>query len=593
MTAYPDMFNPDLIERIPLDAAAVLDVGCGGASLFAAFRRINPRARLFGIDSDPEIAAVAAARCDAFSAQNVEGEPLPFGPDQTFDCIIYGDVLEHLREPWRLVSTQIDRLNPGGTVLLCAPNVEHWSFVYRLLAGTWDYEPRGLLDETHMRWFTLETMRQNITRLGLSPYDVVPRIFDADRARAFVDLMNPMLRAIGVDPEAYARRAAPLQYVWRARRETPQRLTVAATMLKPVGGVSDLRVLQPLAGMSTDCSVLTQVAGRIEFRSPGLDEAKVVVLHRPILTGIEGVEHVRRLVRDGWLIVTEFDDHPDFFPAMRGDDQYAFTGVHAVQTTTEPLAGILRSRNPEVRIFPNAIRALPDVRNFGDPEKMTLFFGALNREQDWAPLVPVLNAVADMAGDRLRFCIVHDQTLFDALATAHKTFTPTCDHATYMQLLGDCEISLMPLADTAFNRVKSDLKFIEAAACRTAAVASRVVYGATIEDGRNGVLFTDPGELHHALLRLISIPDSARVLGDAARSYVAAERMLAYQIADRIAWYRTLWSRRRELNAALAERVPEIFQDWPSAADPGAAAGPFSQSPLDGDPAGLALAPGG
>jgi len=74
----------------------------------------------------------------------------------------------------------------------------------------------------------------------------------------------------------------------------------------------------------------------------------------------------------------------------------------------------------------------PDVRNFVGSHLITLFFGALNRECDWAPLVPVLNDVAETTGDRLRFHVVHDQAFFDSLSTPHKQFTPTCDYETYL-----------------------------------------------------------------------------------------------------------------------------------------------------------------
>jgi glycosyltransferase involved in cell wall biosynthesis len=221
------------------------------------------------------------------------------------------------------------------------------------------------------------------------------------------------------------------------------------------------------------------------------------------------------------------------------------------------MAEVLLPRNPEVRVFPNSIRTLPEVRNFADPRAVTLFFGALNRERDWQALMPSLNAVATRVGDRLRFCVLHDQGFFDALQTPHKTFTPTCDYDTYMTLLGGCEISLMPLLDEAFNRAKSDLKFIEAGACRVAALASHVVYANSIEDGQTGLIFHDAEEFHDRLLRLVAMPDLARAIGDAARAYVENERMLAYQVAPRIAWYRDLWDRRSELTEALLARLAE------------------------------------
>jgi glycosyltransferase involved in cell wall biosynthesis len=116
----------------------------------------------------------------------------------------------------------------------------------------------------------------------------------------------------------------------------------------------------------------------------------------------------------------------------------------------------------------------------------------------------------------------------------------------------------MPLGDTPFNRAKSDLKFIEAGACRVAALASHVVYADSVEDGRTGLLFHDAEELRERLLRLVAMPELAQGLGNAARSYVAGERMLAYQVAQRIAWYRSLWARRVELTDALHARMPNL-----------------------------------
>ncbi len=150
--------------------------------------------------------------------------------------------------------------------------------------------------------------------------------------------------------------------------------------------------------------------------------------------------------------------------------------------------------------------------------------------------MPAINAVAAKAADRLRFQVVHDQEFFDALETPHKAFTPTCDYETYLRLLGESEVSLMPLSDTPFSRAKSDLKFIEAASCRVASLASSVVYGDSIEDGRTGLLFRDPMEFHLRLLRLVALPELARDIGDAGRRHVAEHRMLAYPggVADRL-----------------------------------------------------------
>lgn len=559
---YPDHANPDLLDRIPLTARRILDVGCGAGALGRAYKRRNPAARYLGIEADPLAADIAAGRLDGVARGDVEQLSSPFAGER-FDCIIYGDVLEHLRDPWRVLRAQAAALAPGGVVLVCMPNAEHWRFADRLLQGGWDYEADGLFDRTHLRWFTADTTRAALIGAGLRPIDVVPRIFDLAPARAFAARMAPLLEQ---DPEALLRRCAPLQHVWRASGALPPRLHLRATMLPPIGGVSAVRVVEPIAALATEPAVSAAIVGGagdglgIDQADPPPDAPKILVLHRPLLTGARGLATLRSLLRRGYLLVCEFDDHPDFIPVLRRPDVQNFRAVHAVQTSTEPLAAHFRTITPEVAVFPNAIAVLPEVRNHaGGP--MTLFYGGLNRQQDWPACVPALNHVAAAVGARLRFHIVGDRGLFDALTTPHKIFSPLCDYASYLDLLGHSEISLMPLQDNLFNRCKSDLKFIEAAAARVAALASPVVYGDSIEDGRTGMLFRDADELRQRLMRLVASPDIARAIGDAARASVARHRMLAYQVAPRVAWYRQLWARRAELRASLAERVPELDRD--------------------------------
>jgi len=577
MSQYPDQGNPDLLDRIPLHARVVLDVGCASGALAAAYRRRNPRARLFGIERDPAAAAVARSRMERVYEADLEVDATPFAadlPPGSIDCIVYGDVLEHLRNPWQVLKQQAAALAPDGTVLICMPNLEHWSFVERLLRGNWDYRDQGLFDRTHLRWFTTSTMHRTLRDAGLVPYDIMPRVFDQPQAEAFVTAMQPALERLGIDPREYLGRASALQHVWRAGKRALQFTAVVSTRLAPIGGVSDVRVTEPMRALLSDPAILTHVTQLNEVPNLPADMPRILVLHRPLLAGPAGLDVVRSLIGRGYVVVCEFDDHPDYIPVLQRPDIYNFSAVHAIQTTTEPLATVLRERNPEVAVFPNAVAQLPDSRNFTDPDRLTLFFGGLNRDLDWPDLMPALNAVAERAGPRLHFCVVNDQGFFDALRTPHKEFTPLCDYQTYQRLLGDSEISFMPLADTPFNRCKSDLKFLEASAHRVAALASRVVYENSVEDGRTGMLFRDATELQHRLSWLVANPNAARTMADSARAYVATSRMLAYQVAQRVRWYQGLWHNRAALHAALLARMPalgDLTLGSPDAADVAAA----------------------
>ncbi|WP_428485767.1 methyltransferase domain-containing protein [Rhodopila sp.] len=551
--------DADLLQRIPLSALTILHVGCGDGGLAAAYRLMNPRARLLGIEADPAAATSAARHIHQVATSGVEADPLPFDLPDGIDCIIYNGILEHLRDPWSLIRRHAQALSPDGMMLIRVPNPEHWREAERLLRGLWEdtgAEPR---QEAHPRWFNLNAMRRTLTDAGLSLCDVIPLDQEPDpqAASRFTDAIATGLTALGIEPDSYVRRSAPTHFIWRVRKTPNLRVIVSGNMLAPVGGVSHVRVVHPLHAIGTDPLLTVGVINHLDTSQRGDDTARIFVLHRPALTSRQGHEMLRSLMQAGYLVVTEFDDHPDFFKMMQQGGELSFRGVHALQTSTPALAQVLRKYNPEIAVFPNAVPALPPVRNFADPRALTLFFGALNREACWRPLLPAINAVASKAGARLRLQIVHDQTFFEALETPFKSFTPTCDYDTYLRLLAEAEISFMPLSDTVFNRAKSDLKFIEAGACRVASLASTVVYGDSIEDERTGLLFRDATELHSRLLRLIATPEMARDLGDAARAYVSEQRMLAYQVAPRIAWYRSLWNRRGVLDAALQARMAE------------------------------------
>jgi len=569
---------PDLSRLIPVSARVILDIGCGRGDLGAAFRRLNPNARLLAIDNDPAMVAAARVHYDECALADA-ADPLPFALPHGLDCIVYSAVLEQFADPFGVLARHAEALTPDGMMLICVPNVEHWSLTERLLRGTFRYEDSGLLDRRHLRWFALNTMPQGLQEIGLVPVDVQPRIFDEKASVAFIDAMLPALRNLGIDPADYARKALPLQHVWRVRRTPVQRIVIAGDLLRPVGGVSHLRVIHPLQAMATDPAVTTHFAppgnppepdDAHGARSGGIgpgngmlwndDVPRIFIMHRPALFGAEGQAVINRLIDKGWLVVTEFDDHPDFMRGLNNPALVSFRGVHAVQTTTPELARLLRQRNPELALFPNALMALPEIRNFTDPRVLTVFFGALNREPDWRDLIGPINAVAARAGDRLRFRVVHDEGFFHALESPHKTFTPLCDYDTYLDLLGTSEISLMPLDDTPFNRAKSDLKFIEAGACRVAALASSVVYRDSIAHGETGLIFNNPDEFHREFLRLTAIPDLALELGGNARRMVRQHRMLADQVVPRIAWYRDLWERRATLTDALRERIDGLPQ---------------------------------
>ena len=547
--------DPDLVARVPLGIRNVLLVGCGEGGLAAALRRRDPAARLLGTEADPALAAAARTRLDEVLELPPEA---PTGlATGSIDCVVI-ERAGRLRDPGATLREAARLLAPQGVLVADTPNVEYWRVAAQLLAGGWRQDRDGPGGPDDIRFYSVPTMRDALEAVGLVPIEAIPRQAEPEAAAAFAERIGPALDALGSDRKSYLRRAAPRRFLWRASQGQPRRLAVVAHTLAPIGGVNDVRVHQPLAALATRPGVTLRIGRGPAPEGLPAEVPRLLILQRRLLDSPQAPAFIRELRRHGCVIIQEFDDDPAHWPSIARSNDFAFRGVHAVQTSTPKLEALFRRWNPEVAVFPNTVAELPEPVNFADPRRLTLFLGALRREDDTAPYLAGLNRLLAEAGDRLAVEVVWDQQTFDALATPHKRFSPLLPYAEYRALMARCELALLPLADTRFNNFKSDLKFVEAASHRLACIASPVVYGAAIRPGETGLIAATPEQAIAALRRLLAAPDEARAMGEAARAWVAANRMLAGHVAARRTWYDSLWARRQELDAALLRRTPEV-----------------------------------
>jgi len=171
---YYSFARPELLELIPVEAVKVLDVGCGAGALGASLKR-RQAAVVWGVEREESVADVARKRLDHVLTGEAElvGEELD---RQQFDCIVCGDVLEHMRAPERFLRAGRNWLKPEGRLIASIPNVRHHSVVGSLLAGNFTYESAGLLDQDHVRFFTRREIEKLLFRAGyeLSGMQIVP-----------------------------------------------------------------------------------------------------------------------------------------------------------------------------------------------------------------------------------------------------------------------------------------------------------------------------------------------------------------------------------------------------------------------------------
>ncbi len=144
--------RPEVMALVPRTARAILDIGCGAGRLGEALEA-RQSAEVVGIELDTAAAAQARRRLDQVITGDIEQVDPQFPPGR-FDAIVCADIIEHLREPERLLRQAHQWLAPDGCLIASIPNVRHHSVVRSLLEGNWTYEAAGLLDRTHLRFFT-------------------------------------------------------------------------------------------------------------------------------------------------------------------------------------------------------------------------------------------------------------------------------------------------------------------------------------------------------------------------------------------------------------------------------------------------------
>ncbi len=560
--------NPDLLRFVPLTARRVLELGCGEGALAAAYRLRNPTVDYVAVETHGPSAERAAEHVSRLIRADFEGlsDAAVLGGGAPFDTIIMGDVLEHMSDPDRVLARLHAMLADDGYLAISVPNVSHWTAFFHLIQGRWPSDDSGLFDRTHLRFFTLQSLQDTLGRTGFAMVKGKARQFLLDKARAeqWIPALADMAEKMGINRQDFIRRSSALQYVVVAQKSArpllPQmhlrNATFAPTLM-------DARTSLPAEYLDSVPELHITHAVK-DFSLPQLPAqmAKILIVQRHVpASEDQWLERLAALIRAGWVVVAEWDDHPDLVAAAVGQHEpekmwTTIAAAHAVQTSTPRLRDAFRPRNPEVALFPNAAFTLPPLRTPAD-RPLRVFFGAANRH---GFSVPVARTLSGLLADHpdVAFEVVHDRAFFDALPTAAKTFHPTLPYADYLQIMGECDVALLPLEGSAGEQFKSDIKYVEAGSRGLAVIASPSIYGETVRDGVTGLIADGLDDWSPALRRLIDDPPLRHRLAQAAWTDVRDHRMFADQLAARRDWYADLWQRRGELQRRLIERQPKL-----------------------------------
>ncbi len=554
-----DRVNHDILKLLPPDAKVILEIGCGTGSTGERYKQINPHCQYIGIERAREKAKIAVEKLNWVTIADIEEtdiDSFDIAPN-TVDCLIFGDLLPYLKNPWEVLEQYSVLLNQEGQILARIPNVQHWRRIVNLLRGQWEN-----LEQKRQHWFTLERIKSLFARGQLQVYELQGKGHKTENFVHFQQLLHPMVKALELDSSNFATETGAEYYIVRSTKSPvpPRRLLIQTIIMAPTG-CDRVRVLEPDRFSATIPGVRTASAVKsAELIPPLPGEEKVFIWQRTIMHYPAYIPKLKELLKQDYLIVAEIDDNPARRREYADNNYLSYRGCHCVQTSTEPLAKVLRQYNPNVAVFANQLAELPPPRTFSE-DAVTIFFGALNREKDWQPIIAALNRVLAAHYHRIKVKVIHDRRFFESLETDRKEFEPFCNYELYQEIMYSCDIGLLPLVSNPVNEMKSDLKFIECAARGVAVLASPTVYEQSITEGQTGLIYRSVKEFETKLNSLISDTQTRRQIAANAYEWVRSNRLLCGHYKQRRDWYLQMRDELPRLNAELRDRLPELFSD--------------------------------
>jgi len=188
---YHDLLRPEILALIPPTAKYILDLGCGTGNLGKALKQ-RQDCVVHGIELNKDAAGLAAQNIDKVWIDNLNRFDPAFLPHK-YDCIVFADILEHLINPWAVLKKFASVLTDGGTVITSLPNVAHPWIQGNLQRGLFRYEPAGILDITHLRFFTKTSISQLFYAAGLKITGITAHPSNANPYQYHVTAVKPVL----------------------------------------------------------------------------------------------------------------------------------------------------------------------------------------------------------------------------------------------------------------------------------------------------------------------------------------------------------------------------------------------------------------
>lgn len=619
MGMYHDSRRKELPAMLARTPRRVLDIGCATGSTGMMIKEQWPGTFVAGIELNRLAAEKARERLDLVISEKLEDTDMEAVgiARHSIDTVILADVLEHMYDPWSTLLRLHPYLTDDAQVLISIPNVRNLWLMNEIADGRFGYALDGLLDITHIRFFTLSEMEKMLgdtgyaivnfgrtidPRTGLQGHDpkvttietnklIIKDVTERDMVELgtlqFLLLAKPMQPLPAeVQREVLARghmKAAPAAAVGRRRR------LVVYSSDAPLWACAWIRVLQPFAQLEHEWEVVWGVdwhKNPPKVLEEALSGADAVLIQRffPLPATADMVE---KIFAAGVPVIYDMDD--PIIDVVEGDPCYkdialcrpyamdVLRRADAVFVSTDTLRESFSKTASNIAVLPNLV----DLRLFAAPvilPDVVTRIGILGTGTHGADLALVEGALRKLLQrhqGKVEVVVMGMQAAGAETIPGLRYLDYVADYESYAAKLRELglHIALVPLRDIPFNRGKSNIKWLEYSACGIAGIYSKVEPYRCVRHGETGLLVDNTEEAWLAAIEsLIEQPERRMALAQAAQREVFERYALQTNVQRYAEAYRAVLEQPRP-----AVLQPEIAEEGMALEDMSSGAGNTAQ----------------
>ena len=538
-----------LLEKSNNRLLKILDVGCSEGYLGGYLKNLGHT--VLGVEMNPKAAQKANLVLDSVYNGSI-GDYFNHHHDEKFDVILFGDVLEHIADPSQILEICHNHLSRDSFIIASLPNVAHAAIRAMLLEGRWEYADLGILDRTHLRFFTNDSARalfedaeyevKDIGQVHL-PIEMVDQLCNLNLNQTTIDLVSDL---VSDEPEATV-----FQNIYLAQSKWENALRIVAYVPNKDLSLYEIRIKNPLENWRSRYNGSVRYREYNEIRLDDLYWGDVFVFQR---SGGEYILNIMSVLqKHGKKCVFELDDLlteiPDFLAhhKMSSDTLNSYLEVIAkadvVTTTTQRLADKFLKINPKVICVPNCTEpsGLPlAIQTSQLTNKITLVVASSDRVLVDFLAPALLNIQQSFPNDFEIFVIGPPGDYLESFGIKIQR-SDLVSHTDFKKLLSSLinPVGLIPLDDSVFSSCKSPIKFFDYALAGIPVICSNVPpYSDYVINSNTGLLvenhtdnwvtailkLRDSLELRQALTQnaseYVKLAFSLNVAGDAWQSVV-------------------------------------------------------------------------